>query len=317
MTMEEELKLRKNEVSMLSELKDLGRWECTPEICAAAVKEYAWALEHVPEEYKTPQMCRHALESSAKEGYGHLLLLPHIPFPEVCMEALQRWGAKGGYELKELAAAIRPEVFNEKMADYLVARNGQCLELLPVHLQTKERAEKAVEVSGTAAILSNRIRPGLKTPDLWLKCAGHSWSSFSIIPWKERSPETCLVAYLKFPDMMEKRPTLVPPMIASRCNVYSLCRLMEQATGEKFSFTQMKEFYEGKPMAVKRMEIPEGFLIDKEVTFDKHSGKFRFAPLRQREEQAQGKQQKEEHKPPQSQRKEHTQGRERKKGLRR
>ncbi|MGJ0744481.1 hypothetical protein [Bacteroides thetaiotaomicron] len=30
------------------------------------------------------------------------------------------------------------------------------------------------------------------------------------------------------------------------------------------------------------------------MTFDKQTGKFRFAPLRQREEQAQGKQQKEE-----------------------
>lgn len=292
--MEEELKLGMNDVPALSELKDLSRYECTPKVCAAAVKEYAWALEYVPEEYKTPEMCRRALESSAKEGYGHLLLLPHIPFPDVCMEALERWGAKGGYKLKELAAKIRPEVFNEKMADYLVTKNGQCLELLPIHLQTKERAEKAVEVSGTAAILSNRVRLRLKTPELWLKCAEHSWNSFCVIPWKERSPETCLMAYLKFPDMMKKRPEIVLPMIENTCNVYSLCRLMEQTTGEKFSFKQMKDFYEGKPTVVKRLEIPQGFLIDKEVTFDKQTGKLRFAPLHQCGEQMQGRKRMEE-----------------------
>lgn len=292
--MEEESKLRMNEVSALSELKDLSRYECTPEMCAAAVNEYAWALEYVPEEYKTPEMCRRALESSEKQGYGHLLLLPHIPFVEVCMEALERWGAKGGYKLKELAAKIRPEVFDEKMADYLVTKNGQCLELLPVHLQTKGRAEKAVEVSGTAAIHSNRVRPELKTTDLWLKCAEHSWNSFCIIPWKERSPETCLMAYLKFPDMMEKRPGIVLPMIENTCNVYSLCKLMEEITNEKFSFEQMKDFYGGKPMVVKRLEIPGGFLLNKEVTFDKQTGKLRFAPLQQGEKQVQEKKRKDE-----------------------
>ena len=43
-----EVELRKSEVSSLAELKDLCRHECTAEKCADAVREFGWALEHVP-----------------------------------------------------------------------------------------------------------------------------------------------------------------------------------------------------------------------------------------------------------------------------
>lgn len=140
--------------------------------------------------------------------------------------------------------------------------------------------------------------------------------SFALLPKAERSPEICLLADKLYPEEMAKRPDLIPESVKNGCNVYSLGKLMEQATGEKFGFGEMKEFYDGKPMVVKRMEIPEGFLINREVTFDKQNEKFRFAPLREREEQTQGMKQKEEHKLPQSQGEEQTQGRERKRGLR-
>ena len=197
-----EVELRKSEVPALAELKDLCRHECTAERCADAVREFGWSLEHVPEDMKTPEMCRRALAASAELGYGHLALLHHIPFAEVCMEAIRDWYGEGRADLYEVASAIRPEVFDGKMADFLVAEDGRCLSLLPVHLQTPERAAKAVEVSGASALLSDRVKPGLKTPELWRKCAEHSWMSFVMIPWRERSPEACLTAYLNYPGMI-------------------------------------------------------------------------------------------------------------------
>lgn len=275
-----EVELRKSEVSSLAELKDLCRHECTAEKCADAVREFGWALEHVPEDMKTPEMCRQALKESAELGYGHLILLHHIPFAEVCMEAIRNWYGNGRPDLYEVVSAIRPEVFDGKMADFLVAEDGRCLPLLPVHLQTPERAEKAVEVSGTSAILSDRVKPGLKTPELWRKCAGHGWTSFTMIPWRERSPEACLTAYLNFPEMIRAHPHVVPQPVASYCNVYSLYRLMERTTGEKFTYGQMKDFYNGKPLNVKRMETPGGVQQDKAVKFDKETRKFSFSDIR-------------------------------------
>ena len=143
-----EVELGKSEVPALAELKDLCRHECTAERYADTVREFGWSLEYVLEDMKTPEMCRRALEASAELGYGHLALLHHIPFAEVCMEAIRDWYGEGRADLYEVASAIRPEVFDGKMADFLVAEDGRYLSLLLVHLQT---------------------------PELWRRCAEHNW----------------------------------------------------------------------------------------------------------------------------------------------
>ena len=66
------------------------RHDRTAEVCRAAVEEDGWQLENVPEEMKTPELCRKALETEA--GFGndfHRGLVQHIPFAEVCMEVLK------------------------------------------------------------------------------------------------------------------------------------------------------------------------------------------------------------------------------------
>lgn len=297
-------------------LERLCRYERTAEKCMAAVEQDGWELAHVPEEVKTPEMCRIALDNSVDLAYENVELLRHVPFPEVCLEYIRANNGGGDVELPEVVSSLAPGVINDKIADYAVEQDGRCLGALPVHLQTVERAETAVKEAGTIALASDNVRAGLKTEEMYRKCAEHSWMSFALLPKAERSPEICLLADKLYPEEMAKRPDLIPGSVKNGCNVYSLGKLMEQATGEKFSFGQMKEFYDGKPMAVKRMEIPEGFLINREVTFDKQNEKFRFAPLREREEQTQGMKQKEEYKLPQSQGEEQTQGRERKRGLR-
>lgn len=64
-----------------------------------------------------------------------------------------------------------------------------------------------------------------------------------MIPWRERSLEACLTAYLNYPGMIHAHPHVVPQPVDSYYNVYSLCRLMEQMTGEKFTCGQMADFY--------------------------------------------------------------------------
>ena len=80
-----------------------------------------------------------------------------------------------------------------------------------------------------------------------------------------RALEACLTAYLNYPGMIHAHPHVVPQPVDSYYNVYSLCRLMEQMTGEKFTCGQMADFYGGKRMAVKCIEVPDGFLKDREV----------------------------------------------------
>ena len=102
-----------------------------------------------------------------------------------------------------------------------------------------------------------------------------------MIPWAERSPEVCLMAKTLYPDLLEKQPELVPESVHNQDSIYTLNNLMESLTGEKFSYRQMTDFYNGKPLNVERMETPDGVQKDKAVRFDKETGDFSFSAIRQ------------------------------------
>ena len=70
-------------------LEMICRHDRTAEVCRAAVEEDGWQLENVPEEVKTPELCRKALETEAGFGNDRFRLVQHIPSPEVCMEVLK------------------------------------------------------------------------------------------------------------------------------------------------------------------------------------------------------------------------------------
>lgn len=262
-------------------LEFICKYERTAEVCRAAIEEDGWQLEHVPEEVKTPELCRRALDTGADLGNEHLGLLHYIPFPDVCLDVLKECHESGMTDIYEVATAIRAEVMNDAIADYLLPIDGICLSILPVHLQTQERVKLAVETSGTFAIERGGVPKSLLTPEVYVGCAAHSWQSFAMIPWAERSPEVCLMTKTLFPEMLEKRPELVPESVENGCNVYSLCKMMEARTGEKFTYQEMTDFYNGKPLNVRRMEMPDGVQKDKAVKFDKEKQEFSFSAIRQ------------------------------------
>ena len=55
------------------------------------------------------------------------------------MEVLKECRENNPEELYGVAVAIRPEVMNGEMADFLLPLDGRCISILPVHLQTPER----------------------------------------------------------------------------------------------------------------------------------------------------------------------------------
>lgn len=240
-------------------LERLCRFERTSEKCMTAVRQDGWELAHVPEEVKTPEMCRLALDNSADLAYENLELLHYVPFPDICLEYIKANNGCGDVELPEVLSALAPGVIDSRIADYAIEQDGRCLGVLPAHLQTVERAEKAVKEAGTEALAGEKVRAELKTEGLYRKCAEHSWMSFALLPKAERSPEICLLAAKLYPQETAKRPDLIPESVKNGCNVYSLCKMMEARTGEKFTYQQMTDFYNGKPLNVRRMEMPDGY----------------------------------------------------------
>ena len=117
---------------------------------------------------------------------------------------------------------------------------------------------------------------------VWLKKnkKADSWF-YGLGFWTRGNAEICLLAKKLYPEQTAKRPDLIPESVKNGCNVYSLCKMMEVRTGEKFTYQQMTDFYNGKPLDVKRMETPDGVQKDKAVRFDKEKQDFSFSAIRQ------------------------------------
>ena len=56
-------------------LEMICRHDRTAEVCRAAVEEDGWQLENVPEEMKTPELCRKALGTTSTGGWFSISLL--------------------------------------------------------------------------------------------------------------------------------------------------------------------------------------------------------------------------------------------------
>ena len=188
-------------------------------------------------------------------------------------------GEQPGRTLR-VAVAIRPEVMNGEMADFLLPLDGRCISVLPVHLQTPERVRVAVETSGMSAVgrrsaekpaharsvcQVRRPQPGVADDD----------------PVGGRSPEVCLMAKTLYPDWVRNHPEFIPESVHNQDSVYTLNQPDGKPDGEKFSYRQMTDFYNGKPLEVKRMETPDGVQKTRRWKFDKETGVFSFSEIRQ------------------------------------
>lgn len=133
----------------------------SPQLCLEAVRGWGYNLGIVPEEMKTREMCREAFNASPDLDYGHCAIIGFMPFADVVLECLK--DSAGGTDMTDLAATVRPEVMDRKIAGFLVGKDGHCLQYVPVHLQTEELALMAVRTSGNAALLHRSVREDIKT----------------------------------------------------------------------------------------------------------------------------------------------------------
>lgn len=259
----------------------------SPDLCMEAVKAWGYNLEFVPEGLKTKDMCREALAASPDLGYEHCVILAYIPYPDVCLEGLK--DNEHGHDMDEFAQILRPEVIDKDIADYLVERDGCCLSHIPLHLQTEELALKAVLESGNQALSYTTIREDLKTEKIYLAGMGEDcFQSYLHIPEHKRTPEICLAAKKLYPDLFAKRPEVLPTHIKTGCNIYTLNKMLEKATGENYSVEQTKQLYNGEALQVKNFITSNGVLKNQEVRFNKEEERFLFTPLKQEQKKNKG-----------------------------
>lgn len=251
----------------------------TPDMCMEAVKEMGDNLEFVPEGLKAKEMCRIALVSSPDLGYGDYEILSHIPFPDVCMEGIKQF--ENNVDMVDIVRALRKEVINKEIADYVVGKDGRCLGLIPLDLQTESLVLKAVRTSGCEALAYTTVREDLKTENLYIMGLVFLPQSFHFIPEHRRTPALCLIAEKRCPDLFQKRPEIVPRDVATGKNVYTFNKILEKATGMKFSVDEIQRIYIGTDFKAKYIQTPEGIKKNQLVHFDKERQEFFLSPLKQ------------------------------------
>ena len=153
----------------------------TPEMCMEAVKSYGGALGYVPEELRTPEMYMEAVKSNG----AILWSVPkELRTPEMCMEAVKNNVEALRYVPKELI----PEVYMEAAKSYGLALE---LEYVPEELRTPEICMKAVKSYGGAL---GYVPEELRTPEMCMEAVKSYGGALEYIPEELKTPEMCMEA---------------------------------------------------------------------------------------------------------------------------
>lgn len=151
----------------------------TPELCMEFVKLCGYNLKYVPEEMKTREMCLEAYRNApAPDSFPEIVAtIPDKNLVFQCLvDSLDRPGAAS------FASAMRPEQFDDRIADYLVDIDGNSLQYMPERMHTEERLFRAVLSSGNLALSSRNIREELKTDELYMAGIRANSNSFFLFP---------------------------------------------------------------------------------------------------------------------------------------
>jgi len=111
----------------------------TPELCKIAVTKDGFALQYVPEAMKTPELC----EIAVTEDGSALEYVPEATkTPELCKIAV----TNNGFALKHVPEAMK----TPELCKIAVTKNGYVLEYVPEAAKTRELCKIAVTEDGKA-----------------------------------------------------------------------------------------------------------------------------------------------------------------------
>lgn len=234
----------------------------TPELCMEFVKLCGYNLKYVPEEMKTREMCLEAYRNApAPDSFPEIVAsIPDKNLVFQCLvDSLDRPDAAS------FASAMRPEQFDDRIADYLVDIDGNSLQYMPERMHTEERLFRAVLSSGNQALLSRNIREELKTDELYMAGMRANSSSFFFIPRERRTAEMCMIAENWYPDLFLLKPEALPDSIRNGNNIFTFARRLKETTGKKYSVDGIRELY--REQCKKEEQKPERQISPKRSGF--------------------------------------------------
>lgn len=138
------------------------------ELCKQIVDASPMSLRLLPQNLRTPEMCRRALQHcTLPSEYG---IVHSILSPQVCLEALDMeifQNKAPGTGTVALFKEILPAAINEAVAAKAVSLDGHCMQYMPWELQTEKMLIEAMKTAGPLILVSSNIREDIKTPAVY------------------------------------------------------------------------------------------------------------------------------------------------------
>lgn len=225
-----------------------GNWEQvpdehkTPELCMEFVKFCGYNLKYVPEEMKTREMCLEAYRRAPDPDHSILDIVASIPDRKLVFQCLV--DSLDRPDAASFASAMRPEQFDDRIADYLVDIDGNSLQYMPERMHTEGRLLRAVLRSGNLALVSRNIREELKTDELYMAGIRANNNSFFFIPRERRTAEMCMVAENRYPYLFLLKPDALPDSVKNGDNIFTFARRLKETTGKRYSVDNIRQIYQ-------------------------------------------------------------------------
>jgi len=158
-----------------------------PEFFLAIVKRYKDALELVPEDFKTAELC---LEAVKQNGYALQYVPENLKTTELCLEAVK----KDGQSLIDVPILLQ----TAELCLDAVKQNGYALQYVPKSLKTAELCLEAIKKNGCAL---QYVPETIQTSELCLEAVKQSSHAIRYVPENLKTVELFKAANIEVTEI--------------------------------------------------------------------------------------------------------------------
>lgn len=207
-----------------------------------AAEKYPLVLQFMPDEFKTRETCDVALKNTRSYDETDVNVLRFVPYADVIYKNIDLLGDK--YSPVKILECIPENVLDDKIIEWGLSRNGNCLACIPEDKRTDTMIEMAFRTSGLEPL---RACGCLESkPEYIIAALTDQRSSFIHLPEELVTAEHCLLQEILYPDFFKYNPERLPERIKSGVNIYTLNQMVNKLSREKLSYEEAVNLFHGK-----------------------------------------------------------------------
>lgn len=221
----------------------------TPQICKEAVEGNGWALPYIPNKYKSPAICRTALETAAEIHPDISGLLRHIHYPEICLEGYRLSKAYEFFDARIVFNRVNKKGISQALIREALQDDPDIYHDLPKKFKTIKNASYATKQNPYFITGGKPMGPILEELNQNSVIEAH------IFKWGTEHIKTQIDDYTFSPELYTfqaiHRPEQnmrIPAEIKNKQNIYTFFKRFHKQYDVRppVTFKQIDDLYKGK-----------------------------------------------------------------------